>query len=156
MSISAYLAILTTSLVRAPSFQPSTFIWTTFGNETGWSNNRLVFLMGLLSPNCMYAGIDGVVHLAEESINASTAVPRALICTLLTGFVTTLTFSVALFYSGQDYEDIIATKTLYPIYEIMREACRSDTAAITFMVVFLLLGIASVLGCTQGRIRSHL
>lgn len=112
MGIVAYLAIMITCVARAPSYQSNDFVWKDFTNETGWSNNGIVFLIGLVVPNYAWSGIDGALHLAEEALNASTAVPRALVCTWIVGFFTTFTFCVAIMYSAQDWEAILSTPTL--------------------------------------------
>lgn len=67
----------------------------------------------MLSPGYMYAGLDGAIHLAEESKNASVAVPRALMSTWIIGFLTSIIVSIAVMYSAQDFEAIATTPTGY-------------------------------------------
>lgn len=112
VSLIEYLVVLTTCVGRAPSYQPSSFVWTDFLNFTGWSSKGVVFFIGLTAPNYMYAAVDGAVHLAEEVANPTRIIPRALLSTWLIGFVTTFTFSIAMMYSGQDFEAIAETPTL--------------------------------------------
>lgn len=42
----------------------------------------------------MYNGIEGAVSLAEDMINAASAVLKALVATIVIGFITTLPFIV--------------------------------------------------------------
>lgn len=107
-----YFALLISCVARAPTYQSNDFVWKEFSNETGWANNGLVFMMGLLAPNYMYTGIDGAIHLAEEAVNAATAVPRALYSTLIIGIVTAFSMCVAMMYTAQDFNAILATPTL--------------------------------------------
>lgn len=71
----------------------------------------MAFLIGLVSPNYMYAGIDGALHLAEECTNAAVVVPRALISTTIIGFLTSFTFMVAMVYCVQDFDTVVTTST---------------------------------------------
>ena len=79
-----------------------------------------MFLIGLLTPGYMYAGIDGAIHLAEEAINAREAVPRALWSTWIIGFVTSFIIAVVCMYSAQDFNAIATTPTGYYMYPLIR------------------------------------
>jgi amino acid transporter len=61
-----------------------------------------MFLTGLANPNIMYVGIDGAIHLAEDAVNAKTAVPWALCAAVVVGFVTAFLFVVVMFYCISD------------------------------------------------------
>lgn len=141
VSVIVCFVVLITCVARAPSYQSSAFIWTIFDNQTGWANNPIVFIMGMVAENYMYTGIDGVIHMSEEVINPSKAIPLALVVTLSGGFVTTFTLCIALLYSAQNYTTILGTVTGFPIYELMAQACRSDAAATVFMVLFFIIVI---------------
>lgn len=95
------------------NFESSTSVWATFINDSGWSSGGVTFLTGLVTPNYMYAGIDGALHLAEECINASTVVPRALLSTLIIGFVTSFCFVIAMLYCTSDLATIATSNTGY-------------------------------------------
>lgn len=84
-------------------------------NDSKWPDG-IVFLTGQVNTNFMYSGLDGAIHLAEDAINASTAVPMALMATIGIGFVTTFTFVVAMFYCISDFDLVLGSSV--PIYEI--------------------------------------
>lgn len=86
--------------------------------DSGWPNG-VVFLTGLVSPNYMYVGIDGAIHLAEECINATVAVPRTIVLVIVVGFLTAFPFGIAMLYSVTDWEAILKTPTGVPIYQIL-------------------------------------
>ncbi|KAL1592459.1 hypothetical protein SLS59_009812 [Nothophoma quercina] len=115
-------------------------VWTTFLNESGWSNG-IAFLTGLVSPNYMYAGIDGAVHLAEECRNPGVVVPRALMSTVSIGFITSFIFAIIMMYCTSDLEAVVSTATGVPVYEIWRQATRSDVAATVFLVLLLFAAV---------------
>ncbi|KAJ4984182.1 choline transport [Stagonosporopsis vannaccii] len=148
VSIASFLVIIITCLTRtAPHFQPTESVWTTFLNGSGWSNG-VAFLTGLVSPNYMYAGIDGAVHLAEECKSPGVVVPRALMSTVSIGFITSFIFAIIMMYCTNDLEAVVTTATGVPVYEIWRQATRSDVAA-TIFVVLLLLAVVFALNATH-------
>ena len=59
----------------------------------------------------MYAGIDGAIHLAEECKNPARVVPRAIISTLVIGFITSFTFAVTMTYGIADFDAVLNTPT---------------------------------------------
>jgi choline transport protein len=111
ISIFSFIAIIITCLARSAHKQTSEFVWTTFINESGWSSDGLVFLTGLINPNYMFGGLDGVLHLAEECSNAATAVPRALMTTVAIGFVSSFVFVVSMLYSLSNFDEVLGTTT---------------------------------------------
>lgn len=113
LSVATFFVAMITCLARAPHFQSTESVWATFTNRSGWKSDGVVFLTGILSPGYMYAGLDGAIHLAEESKNASVAVPRALMSTWIVGFITSFAMSIAAMYSAQDFDKIATTATGY-------------------------------------------
>lgn len=55
----------------------------------------------------MYGGLDAALHLAEETLNPASAVPRALMATVGIGFLTGFVFSVAMSYCITDLESLL-------------------------------------------------
>jgi len=101
----------------------------------------------------MYSGLDGAIHLAEDCINASTAVPMALVATIVIGFVTTFPFLVAMFYCINDFDAVLGTPTNVPIYEIWHQATKSGTAATIFLVLLLMTGVFALNASQQTASR---
>ncbi|KAF1915342.1 amino acid/polyamine transporter I [Ampelomyces quisqualis] len=146
LSISGFTIINITSLARTnPNFQPAEIVWKTFLNESGWVDG-IAFLTGLINPNYMYSGIDGVLHLAEECKNAAVVVPQAMMSTMCIGLVTSFIIAIVMLYCTYDFEAVVTTATGIPFFEICRQATRSDAAATVFidslavMVFFALNG----------------
>ena len=114
VSITSFLVIMIACLAcSAPNYEPSQSVWETFLNDSGWGSGGVAFLTGLVSPNYMYAGIDGALHLAEECQNAAIMVPRALMSTVSIGFLTTFTFMIAMLYCTSDLSAAVSTSTGY-------------------------------------------
>ncbi|KFX97037.1 hypothetical protein V490_03022 [Pseudogymnoascus sp. VKM F-3557] len=152
LSLLCFIIFFITCLAIAGPKQPDEYVWKTFVNDSGWSDG-VVFLTGLVNPNFMYSGLDGAIHLAEDCINASTAVPQALMATIVIGFVTTFAFVVAMFYCISDFDAVLGTPTLVPIYEIWNQATKSGTAATIFIVFLLLTGVFALNASQQTASR---
>ncbi|KAF6839279.1 choline transport [Colletotrichum plurivorum] len=83
------------------------FVWNTFLNSTGWSDG-MCFLVALLTTSFGYAGLDSALHLAEEVQNPRRQVPRAIVLTVIVGFVTAFVYIIVLLYSITDFEELVA------------------------------------------------
>ncbi|KAJ5141214.1 hypothetical protein N7526_002209 [Penicillium atrosanguineum] len=153
-TLTSFFVITITCVARSSSnYQPSVSVWGTFINDSGWSSGGIAFLTGLVTPNYMYAGIDGALHLAEECENASTVVPRALISTLLIGFVSSFTFIIAMLYCTNDLSTVVTSATEVPIFEMWYQATRSDVAATVFVVVLCCAAVFALIGAQQTASR---
>ncbi|KAF3385659.1 hypothetical protein DPV78_012370 [Talaromyces pinophilus] len=103
----SFFAIVITCLARSTNKQTSEFVWTIFINESSWSSDGVVFLTSLINPNYMFGEFDGVLHLAQECSNAATAIPRALMSTIIIGFVSPLVFVIAMLYGLSDFDAVL-------------------------------------------------
>ena len=110
ISVTALFVVTIVCLVMAPSKQSSHSVWAEFLNQTGWSSG-VAFATGLINVNFGYAGMDSALHLAEECINPTMAVPWALISAVFMNLTTTLVFFVAIFYCTSDMNAVINTPT---------------------------------------------
>ncbi|KIW91014.1 uncharacterized protein Z519_07908 [Cladophialophora bantiana CBS 173.52] len=152
ITLTGFVTIIITCLARAPTKQTSEFVWTNFVNESGWPAG-ISFLTGLVSPNYMYAGIDGAIHLAEECKQAEKVVPRALVSTLTIGFITSFMFAVSMTYCITDFDAVLGTPTGFPIYEIWLQATLSSTAATIFMAILLTAATVALIAVQQTASR---
>ena len=111
LTIASFIIVLVVSLARASPKRSSEFVWTTWVNNTGWSDG-VCFIVGLLSPSFMYSGIDATLHLAEEVTHPTKTVPRAVMASVIIGFCTAFPFIIALTYCITDLAAVIFTPTL--------------------------------------------
>ena len=100
-----------TCLALTQPKQSNYYVWRDFINHTGWESNGLVFLLGLINPTLGFGGLDGAVHLAEDSVSAAKTVPRALCYSLVIGFATAFFFVVSMLYCVQDIDVAITSRT---------------------------------------------
>lgn len=172
ITLASFLVITITCLSRSSGkFEPSANVWATFLNDSGWSSGGVAFLTGLVSPNYMYAGIDGALHLAEDCTNAATAVPWALVSTLTIGFATSFAFMIAMLYCTHDLQAVVESSTgsvfspligiqteqliccSIPIFEIWRQATESPAAATVFVVLVCFAATFALIGAQETASR---
>ncbi|KAH7008648.1 amino acid/polyamine transporter I [Ilyonectria destructans] len=151
ISLVSFLAILITCLARSQSKQSDAFVWGNFVNPSGWSADGVVFLIGLSNPNFIYSGLDGAVHLAEECTDAARTVPKALMSTIVVGFITGFSFAIAMTYCTTDFDAVMAAPI--PILEIWYQATRSKGAAVAFTAILTICGCFAIIGCHQTASR---
>lgn len=144
-SLISFLVILITVPAVAPTHQHARFVFATFINNTGWSENGIAFIVGLVNTNWAFACLDCATHLAEEIHCPEKMVPIAIMGTVAIGFVTSWFFSVAIFFSiVGDFADISASPTGVPILEIFFRALNNSTAGAIALESFIIL---TGLGC---------
>ncbi|EXJ79521.1 hypothetical protein A1O3_07800 [Capronia epimyces CBS 606.96] len=153
ISVSFFLIILITCLARTPKFQTNEFVWTTWVDYSNWNAPGLVFFFGVVNPMYMFGGIDGALHLAEESPNPSVGVPKAMLWTLIIGVGSTFPFIIAMLYCISDLTAVLETPTGQPIYELWYQATGSKAAATVFMFILLIGGFFAMNGCQQTASR---
>ncbi|GLB12244.1 hypothetical protein AtubIFM57258_009524 [Aspergillus tubingensis] len=132
----AWFVILVTVAATAPKHNDSEFVFRTWINETGWKNNVVCFITGLVNPLYSLGGLDGITHITEEMPNPGRNAPLALACTLAIAFVTGFTYLLSLMFSVQDYASLADSPTGLPLAELFRQATQSRGGA--FALVFLL------------------
>lgn len=101
--------MLVTCVAKASPKQTNEFVWTTWINETGWSDG-ICFLTGLVTPAFMFAGLDGAMHLAEECTQPEKAVPKAIMASVVIGFGTAFSFAIAILYCLNNFEAVLDTR----------------------------------------------
>jgi choline transport protein len=56
----AWFVIMVTVAAAAPKHNDSEFVWRTWMNNTGWENNVICFITGLVNPLYSLGGLDGI------------------------------------------------------------------------------------------------
>ncbi|KEF57260.1 uncharacterized protein A1O9_05177 [Exophiala aquamarina CBS 119918] len=102
-------------------------MFTSSYNQTEWSSKSLVFLMTFLVPLWCISGYDSTAHLAEETENASTAVPRAMWISCAAVAVLGYIFNVVLAYVATDIDAIFASPLGQPLGAIMQLSMGNGT-----------------------------
>ncbi|KAL4975527.1 amino acid/polyamine transporter I [Aspergillus desertorum] len=136
-----WFVVLVTVVACAPTHQSKEFVFKTWINNTGWNNNAICFITGLVNPLYSLGGLDGITHITEEMPNPSRNAPLAIGITLAIAFTTGLSYLIALMFSVQDFAALSDTNTGLPLTELFRQVTRSVGGAfgLTF-ILFIALG----------------
>ncbi|KAF3803898.1 Choline transport protein, partial [Colletotrichum gloeosporioides] len=141
LHIGFYAVVLIAMVVVSPKKHSAAFVFATFENNSGWSNDAVAWCIGLLSCCYVLAGYDGATHLSEEMDDAAVGVPRAMVGSVLINGVLGFTFLIALLFCMGDVASALATSTGFPIIQIFYNitgslaATNAMTAAITIMAI---------------------
>ncbi|KAJ3530688.1 hypothetical protein NM208_g9215 [Fusarium decemcellulare] len=138
------IVLLTTSDKTEPEF-----VFTTFTNETGWTDG-VAWLLGLLQSALSLIGFDAVLHMTEEMPNPSRDAPLAMVYAIGVGGTTGTVFVLVLLFCLTDLPAIVATSTGMPIIELILQATGSRAAT---CFISLMLAICFIHG-TNGSVTS--
>lgn len=160
-----------TVLAASADKQPAGDVFASWDNKSGW-NPGLTFMLAVgqsmwsyvYSPMMVqdilmvaylshsFSTVDGATHVAEEIPRPGINIPRAMLLSMLIGFLTSVFFSAAILFSCSDFVAIIEAKL--PIYEAYLQAIRSPVAAafLSSWIILLFFGATLGLITTSGRI----
>jgi len=81
---------------------PSSFVWGSIIDQSGWNNRGFAFLLGLLSVQWVMTDYDASAHLAEEVKNAAAAIPAAIVVGVILTAILGFFVNVSLCYGIRD------------------------------------------------------
>ncbi|KAI4254432.1 MAG: hypothetical protein LQ352_003103 [Teloschistes flavicans] len=140
-SLISFFIILIVVPAKAPTHQHAKFVFANFVNNTGWSQNGIAFIVGLINTNWAFACLDCATHLSEEIHHPEKMIPVAIMGTVAIGFVTGWTFSIAMFFSMTNVDDLSATATGVPILALFYQALGSKAGAVALEALIMATGI---------------
>ncbi|EXJ68395.1 uncharacterized protein A1O5_08187 [Cladophialophora psammophila CBS 110553] len=139
LTLGLFLASFIALLVRSSPKAPSSFVWATFINYTGWADG-VCFIIGLSTSCFMYIGLDASMHIAEECKDPSRTVPMAMVTAVTIGCTTAFAYTVAQLYALTDIEAILTT-TEYVPWVVVRQGLRSTALAVAFIIVAIIMSV---------------
>ncbi|PIG88379.1 amino acid permease family protein [Aspergillus arachidicola] len=151
LTIALFLTCFVLLLVRGNPRESHEFVWNTFLNYTGWPDG-VCFLVGLSTSCYMYNGLDGAMHMAEESSNAERVVPRTMLGAVGIGFTTGFAYTVAQVYAISDIQEIMTTTQWIP-FVVMEQGFRSRTIAIVIVSISVVLGMTIIIATQEASSR---
>ncbi|RPB05132.1 amino acid transporter [Choiromyces venosus 120613-1] len=130
-----------------------TFVWKKYTDRTGWNNDGLCFILGLINAAFAVGTPDCQSHVAEEIPEPEKNVPKGIMIQIGTSFITTFAYLIALFYSINDIDLVFDTTTGSPVSEIYRQATGSTAGALGLTAVLFLATFPTLIGTliTGGR-----
>ena len=93
--------------------------------------------------------MDVASHLAEEIRQPERMVPMSIMLTVAVGLVTSLTYTIAMFFSSEDFESITTTLTGVPVLELYHQTTRSFAGAVALELFVILTGFGCLVACRE-------
>ena len=153
VSLLSFLVIIITVPAVAPTHQTAQFVFATFVNNTGWKQNGIAFIVGLINTNWAFACLDCATHMAEEVHRPEKMIPIAIMGTVAIGFVTAWFYSIAMFFSMNNLDQLFATLTGVPILELFYQALRNKAGAIVLEVLIIVTGVGCLIASHTWQAR---
>jgi amino acid permease (GABA permease) len=140
--------VIVAALAIVPDHHQSTsFVFTHFVNNTGWSSTIYVVLLGLLLAQYTFTGYDASAHMTEETRDAAVAGPRGIVASILVSLAAGWVLLVGLTYAIQDYDAELGSSTGVPPAQIFIDAVGRTGGKLLLLIVIvaqLFCGMSSV------------
>ncbi|ENH71772.1 Choline transport protein [Fusarium oxysporum f. sp. cubense race 1] len=144
-----FVTIVVVLGVMAPKNSAS-FVFTEVTNSSGWSNDGVSWLVGLLSAVYPFLGYDAACHLAEEMPHASRNVPLAMVGSVTVNGLMGLVYVIIFLFSTGPLEKLLATPTGFPFMQIFLDATKSQAGCTVLSVIITCTAVAAtVAGVTS-------
>jgi choline transport protein len=138
LHIIGFFAVLIPIVYLAP-ISTNAFVWTEFVNRSGYGNDGLSWFVGQSASAVLFIGYDGACHMAEEVVNASSNVPKAMISTVCINGALGLATYIFLLYCFGNPEETLSTPFGQPFIQVFYTALqsRAATTALTCLLLSL-------------------
>lgn len=124
------------------SYQPASFVFGKWINETGWSDG-VVWFMGLVQAAYGLTAYDSVIHMVEEMPNPRRNAPKVIWMSILVGAISGFFFMVVCLFCMQDVEKV--HNAPLPFIELMQETVGLN-GGVTLMALFIFNGVGQGVG----------
>ncbi|KAH7150664.1 amino acid/polyamine transporter I [Fusarium sp. MPI-SDFR-AT-0072] len=104
------------------------FVFTSFDNQTGWSDG-MAWMLGLLQPALSLIGFDATLHMTEDMLSPSQDAPLAMLYAIVIGGITGLAFILVMLFCLVDFDTVVSSPSGMPLIELILQATKSRAAA---------------------------
>jgi amino acid permease (GABA permease) len=115
-----FIIIIALPIATPPDFRNSAnFALADFTNLTGWPSG-FAFILSFMAPLYTIGGFDASVHMSEEASNAATAIPWAIVSSIVISAVLGFGINLSLaFCMGTDVGSILSSPIGQPMAQIL-------------------------------------
>lgn len=142
LHIVGFIAVTATLLALAEK-RDAHFVFAETSNATGWPNNGVAWLIGLLSTTYSMLGYDAATHLSEELPSPRKNVPLAMVGSVLVNGILGLIYCIVLLYSLPDLDAVLTSPTGFPFMQVFLETTRSSAGATVMSLIPCLIAVAA-------------
>ncbi|CAI7659445.1 unnamed protein product [Penicillium glandicola] len=132
----------------------ASYVFAEFSNTSGWDNDGVSWLVGLLSTVYPFLGYDAACHLSEEMPKPSRNVPLAMIGSVVINGVIGLVYAIVLLFSLGDLESLLQSTTGFPIMQLFLNITASPAGASVLTLCLTLTAIAANAACVTSTSRT--
>ncbi|KXS09263.1 APC amino acid permease [Gonapodya prolifera JEL478] len=129
------LFIIVVLLVKAPSLQSASFVFTQFENRTGQDSQGFAVLLGLLFPAWTYLGYDASAHVSEETQNSHTEAAKGIILSVAISIIAGFALLLGCLFAIQDIDEVLGAPYPQVIMQIFVDAGGPGWATAVMTVV---------------------
>ncbi|KAI3556948.1 amino acid permease [Colletotrichum abscissum] len=145
LHVVGFIVILVVLGVMAPK-NTASFVFTEVVNSSGWENDGVSWLVGLISAVYPFLGYDAACHMAEEIPNAPRNVPIAMVGSVTVNGLMGFIYCTVLLFSTGSLESLLTTPTGFPFMQIYLDVTRSRAGATVLSLLVILIAIAATVG----------
>ncbi|KAH8901038.1 amino acid transporter [Thozetella sp. PMI_491] len=121
------------------SFQPASFVFGAWINQTGWSDG-VTWFMGLVQAAYGLTAFDSAIHLVEEMPAPRKNVPRVIYLSVALGAATGFLFMVVCLFCIQSLDDVLNPSTGLPFMDLVARAVGLEGGAV-LLAMFIFNGL---------------
>ncbi|CEJ57521.1 hypothetical protein PMG11_06212 [Penicillium brasilianum] len=119
------------------------YVFTEFSNTSGWSNDGVSWLVGLLSTVYPFLGYDAACHLSEELPKPSRNVPLAMVGSVVINGLIGLVYAIVLLFALGDLESLLTSATGFPFMQLFFNVTGSKAGASVMTLIISLVAVAA-------------
>ncbi|GAA6040312.1 hypothetical protein JCM8097_009414 [Rhodosporidiobolus ruineniae] len=145
------ITLLACSGARGNAFQPGSFVFGGWINETGWPDG-VAWILGLLQSSFGLVGVDALSHMVEEIPQAHLNIPKAMVLAVVVSCASSFVFLMVLLFVLTDVDKVISSPAGV-LLEIFYQSTGSVAGAICLEVfpIVCMLWAANSIMCVSSR-----
>lgn len=126
----------------APKHSAS-YVFVETVNESGWENNGIAWLIGLLSSVYPFLGYDAATHLSEELPDPRRKVPIAMVGSVVVNGIIGFIYCIVLLFSLGDLAELLASPTGFPFIQLFYNTTQSYAGATVMTLIICIIATAA-------------
>ncbi|KAH8813353.1 amino acid transporter-like protein [Xylogone sp. PMI_703] len=149
LHIAGFIAIVVVLGVMAPKHNAH-YVFVEVTNNSGWTNDGVSWLVGLLSTVYPFLGYDSACHLSEEMPRPARNVPIAMVGSVVVNGIIGFVYALVLLFSLGNLDDLLASPTGFPFLQLFRDVTNNYIGAIMLALSVAVIAVAAnVAGVTS-------
>ncbi|KAM0548763.1 hypothetical protein ACHAPJ_009759 [Fusarium lateritium] len=156
------VGITATLFATTENYNPASLVFTSLLDNTGWKNQAICFLVGMLPASTSFIGVQMAAHWSEETDKPTTDIPRAIFWGTIANAVSNFPFILAMAFCMGNPNDIFQDPlvSISPLAALIVNSSGSKVAAmclcavlaaIAFIGGIFCVGMSSRVVCASAR-----